>query len=236
MVLNKMILCLDAGHGPEPGAVGNNLQEATLTGDICERVATMLSSYDVDVRLAPRTDSLNERADYANGIGAAAYVSIHINASSGTAGTGFESYIYPTVEASSVLLQNAVHDSVKAYLFGLSIADRGKKTADFAVLRLTNMPAVLLECLFINNPLDAAWLKNNSFLDGLANAIAWGLAQAYKLNLRASDGTVEAIRALQAKGIMLSPEYWLTNAKAGKQCDGLYVAGLIRNFAEKIGG
>ena len=232
-----MIICLDSGHGlPDPGAVGNSLQEATLTGDICERVATKLSSYDVDVRQVPRTDSLQARADYANNIGADAFISVHINASSGTAGTGFESYIYPTVTASSVNLQNAIHDSVVGYLSPIGIADRGKKTADFAVLRLTNMPSVLIECLFINNPLDAAWLKNDSFLDGLSNAIAWGIVVAYKLELRQPDATVEAIRALQAKGIIVSPDYWIVNAKAGGSCKGEYVAALIRNFAEKLGG
>jgi len=230
-----MILCLDSGHTPgfDCGAAGNNLQEATLTGDICERVAAKLSSYDVDVRQVPRADSLQERADYANSIGAGAYVSIHVNAGGGT---GYEDYICPTITASSVTLQNAIHASVMAYLSPLGIKDRGKKVANFAVLRLTNCPAVLLECLFIDTLADAAWLKNDSFLDGLSNAIAWGIVQAYKLELRQPDATVEAIRALQAKGIIVSPDYWIANAKAGGSCKGEWVASLIKNFAEKIGG
>lgn len=230
-----MILCLDAGHVSQldNGACGNNLQEATLTGDICERVATKLSSYDVDVRQVPRTDSLQERTDYANAIGAGAYVSIHINAGGGT---GYEDYICPTITASSVTLQNAIHASVMGYLSPLGIKDRGKKVANFAVLRLTNCPSVLLECLFIDTPSDAAWLKNDSFLDGLSNAIAWGLVTAHNLKLRQPDATVEAIRALQAKGIIVSPDYWIANAKAGGSCKGEWVASLIKNFAEKIGG
>ena len=228
-----MIIAVDGGHGPEPGAVGNGLQEATLTGDICGRVAEKLSAYDVDVRQVPRADSLQERADYANSIGAGAYVSIHVNAGGGT---GYEDYICPTITASSVTLQNAIHASVMAYLSPLGIKDRGKKVANFAVLRLTNCPAVLLECLFIDTLADAAWLKNDSFLDGLSNAIAWGIVQAYKLELRQPDATVEAIRALQAKGIIVSPDYWIANAKAGGSCKGEWVASLIKNFAEKIGG
>ena len=230
-----MILCLDGGHilPIDPGACGNGLKEATLTGDICERVATKLSSYDVDIRQVPRTDSLNERTEYANNIGAGAFISIHVNAGGGT---GYEDYICPTITASSVTLQNAIHASVMAYLSPLGIKDRGKKTANFAVLRLTNCPAVLLECLFIDNALDAERLKSDTFIDGLSNAIAWGIVQAYSLKLKAPDGTVDAVRALQAKGIIVSPDYWLANAKAGGSCKGEYVAGLIRNFAEKLGG
>jgi N-acetylmuramoyl-L-alanine amidase len=210
-----MIICLDAGHTPQVdyGAVGNNLQEANLTGDICERVAAKLSSYACDVRQVPRTDSLNERTDYANAIGADAFISLHVNAGGGT---GFESFFYPSIEGKAVALSNAVHRAVSEYLTPLGIVDRGKK--------------------FIDNSVDAEHLKNDTFLDGLSNAIAWGIVQALSLVLVAPDGTVEAVRVLQAKGVIASPDYWLLNAKPGKLCDGSYVAALIRNMAGKIGG
>ncbi len=63
-------------------------------------------------------------------------------------------------------------------------ADRGKKRADFVVLRNTNMPAVLLENLFVDNQKDAAKLKDAAFLDGLAGAIAEGMAIALNLPVR----------------------------------------------------
>jgi N-acetylmuramoyl-L-alanine amidase len=231
------IICLSAGHGnSDPGAVGNGLREADLTGDICERVATKLSSYICDVYLVPRTDDLQFRANYANGVKSVAFISIHCNSAAGTDGEGFESYIYPSTGTASPALQKILHEAVVAYLLPLGVADRGRKTANFGVLRMTTMPACLLECLFVNNPIDAAWLKNDSFLDGLANAIAWGIVQALGLELKQPDATVEAIRALQAKGIIVSPEYWLLYAKKGEVCRGEWVADLIRNLADKIKG
>jgi len=228
-----MIICLDAGHTPgvDPGACGNELQESDLTGDICERVAIKLSSYDVDVRQIPRTDSLNVRCAYANALNASAFISIHINAGGGT---GFESYVCPSMTDRSTVLSDSLHRACMEYMSPLGMTDRGKKFASFAVLKNTVMPAVLLECLFIDNLQDAAWLKNDSFLDGLANAIAWGLVQALELKQSLYDPTVDAIKALQAKGVVIDPDYWLSNAKAGKQCDGGLVALLIRNFASKI--
>ena len=43
-----------------------------------------------------------------------------------------------------------------------TISDRGKKRANFAVLRETNMPAILTENLFIDTT-DSKFLKMRSF-------------------------------------------------------------------------
>lgn len=46
----------------------------------------------------------------------------------------------------------------------------------------------------------------------------------------------KAIAILQTDGVMISPEYWLQNAQPGGTCKGEFVAGLIMNFAKRIGG
>jgi N-acetylmuramoyl-L-alanine amidase len=43
------------------------------------------------------------------------------------------------------------------------------------------MPAVLLECLFIDTSTDAEKLADESFLQGLANEMAYGLARVLNL-------------------------------------------------------
>ncbi len=53
--------------------------------------------------------------------------------------------------------------------------DRGVQQANFYVLRLNYMPAVLIETLFITNPEDAKKLKDKNFLDKLAKSIANGI-------------------------------------------------------------
>jgi N-acetylmuramoyl-L-alanine amidase len=54
------------------------------------------------------------------------------------------------------------------------------------------------------------------------------------VTLASSNPTTDAIRALQAKDIIVSPDYWMANAVQGGACKGEYVAQLIRNFASKI--
>lgn len=233
--MNK-IICLDAGHTPgeDPGACGYGLREADLTGIICTKTATALAAYDCDVRQVPRTDSLAARCNYANEIGAACFVSIHINAGGGT---GFESYIWTFDYLDGTAadeLQEALHDAVMVFLGQHGVRDRGKKAANFCVLRETDMPAVLLECLFIDNADDAAKLKNELYLNGIANAIAWGIVKAMGLTLRTVDETEVAIAKLQSVGVIVSPEYWIKNAKPGGSCAGGYVARLIQQLASKL--
>lgn len=106
--------------------------------------------------------SLSDRANRANAWGADIFVSMHINAGSGT---GFETYRYPSQEGSqSSLLQKELHTEILTIMrkFGM-IADRGLKTANYAVLRETNMPAVLTENLFIDTTADAEKLKTLRF-------------------------------------------------------------------------
>lgn len=64
------------------------------------------------------------------------------------------------------------------------VKDRGKKTANFSVLRdckYNGIPALLLECLFIDNKDDRKLLTNDKFINSLANEIAYGLVVALKI-------------------------------------------------------
>ena len=56
------------------------------------------------------------------------------------------------------------------------VSDRGQKAAAFYVLRETRMPAVLLECLFVDHPGDAKLLQDLAFIERLATGIANGIA------------------------------------------------------------
>src|SRR5690625_5519069 len=61
------------------------------------------------------------------------------------------------------------------------VRNRGKKTANFAVLRQTSMPAMLSEKLFIDTKTDADKLKSNAFLNKIARGHAVGIAKAFNL-------------------------------------------------------
>src|SRR5690606_24264110 len=58
---------------------------------------------------------------------------------------------------------------------------RGKKKANFAVLRLTKMSAILTENGFIDTKSDANKLKSNTYLNRIAKGHAGGIAKALGL-------------------------------------------------------
>lgn len=174
----------DAGHGgSDPGACANGIQEKSINLVIMTRALdTLEKDYQdvqtLNIRNGDQTMSLKQRTDKANAWGADFYISVHNNAGGGT---GMETYRLPGAYASTVKKQSIIHNEVMAYLKGFSVKDRGMKTANFHVLRETKMSAVLIECLFVDHPKDAALLKQTVVLHGIGDAIARGIAKAHGL-------------------------------------------------------
>jgi N-acetylmuramoyl-L-alanine amidase len=192
--MSKLIV-IDPGHGgSDPGAVANGLHEKELTLKIGRRVRkALLRDFDVTVALTREQDatvSLDARTDFANARRADYFVSVHINSGGGE---GYEDYIHKTQTDSSpaAARRNAVHTAVAGFMTRSGAADRGKKKANFHVLRESTMPAVLTENLFIDSPVDAALLRGDDFLADLAEAHARGIARALalpRLGTGPSDG------------------------------------------------
>lgn len=185
----------DAGHGlpNDPGAVGNDLKEAEVVLTIQELFnAYLLANYEGFEIKSTRTDNktflpLSERARRANRWNADVFISFHINSAANEKATGYEDFIYKHASLASESLQNIVHEQVLPVIQKHHVTNRGKKTANYAVLRMTNMPAILTETLFISNPKDAQNLKSIEFLKDFASAYAEGVAKF--LELKAKDST-----------------------------------------------
>ncbi|MEB3752572.1 N-acetylmuramoyl-L-alanine amidase [Geobacillus icigianus] len=180
---------LDPGHGgTDTGAVGNGLREKDITLSIALEMSRLLQSeYEgVSVQLSRTKDetvSLDERTERANRWGADLYVSIHVNAGGGT---GYEDYIYYELSENSrtARIRDVLHEEV---IRATGFRDRGKKKANFHVLRETTMPAVLTENGFIDNEEDAKKLADTEFLRTIARGHVNGLERA--LGLRKKEGT-----------------------------------------------
>ncbi len=74
--------------------------------------------------------------------------------------------------AESAELARRITDSVRG---AACVGDRGVKTADFYVLRYSNIPSVLVEVCYISNAFDEARLTGSLFQDKVAGAIASGI-------------------------------------------------------------
>lgn len=187
---------IDAGHGGiDAGAAAYGIKEKELTLAIALLLRTELRDNYVghQVKLSrtkDKTVSLSERTNMANQWGADLLLSIHINAGGGT---GFESFIYNgnyhNKEITS-MLRKQIHDEIIA---STAFRDRGRKAANFHVLRESTMPAVLTENGFIDHEKDNRRLKSEVYLRKIAEGHAVGLALALGLKKQKSEQNKDQI-------------------------------------------
>ncbi len=176
---------IDPGHGgKDPGAVGNELLEKNLTLEISKEMKKYLDENytEHEATLTRTTDifiELSERANIANRANADVFISNHVNAGGGT---GYESYIYTKPSAGSVKLQSIVNAEALATAkkYGLGAHGDDSKQDNLAVVRQTNMPALLTEIAYIDSK-DADLLKNKNFIKDMAAAYARGVAEYLNL-------------------------------------------------------
>jgi len=174
---------LDAGHGgTDGGAGGNGLLEKNLTLSIVKKIQeTLTKNYeDVQIKLSRTGDTyptLSQRTNDANVWGADVLVSVHINANANTSANGFETYIYnQSPSARTVSFQNMLHQEIFNQMKAGGVSnDRGKKRANLHMCRESNMSAVLTENLFISNKADADKLRQDAFINRIAQGHVVGL-------------------------------------------------------------
>lgn len=248
---------LDAGHGgKDPGALGNGLKEKDITLPVTLKVGSILNKYAIATTYSRTTDifvELSERAQMANNTNADLFISIHTNAHNSNA-QGVETYSFPGSK-NGARLAKCIQDSVLSSK--LYTKNRGIKTAKFAVLRQTKMPAALIEMAFITNEQDARLL--NDMRDDFAEAIAEGILDYLGIKYRTvtsesapkpqgtpiispSKSSVKQMQAwARSKGahqrfIDIAPTYWSYYEQTGINPEILYCqAAKETNFGRYTG-
>lgn len=182
-----LTIIIDAGHGgADPGAVKGVLQEKRFNLIMAHYVAGHLQqlSSEYNTLLTRYNDEyieLNSRCKIANdwmsvkNVNTALYLSLHFNAGGGS---GIESY---TSRHGSIITENIqamIHRSLHQFAVTRGMDDRGIKQANLLVLNKTIMPAVLIECAFIDNALDMKRMQDDNNLYYLARNIAEGINNA----------------------------------------------------------
>lgn len=160
---------LDAGHGgSDSGALGaDGLKESEITFNITQALGKKLvdSGKNVEFTTVNKGEyvELSARAQKANKWGADLFFSIHINADGDPHNAGFstakgEEILVYSMESTAASLASLMVDDINALVPG---GFRGvKQRKDLTILKRTRMPAILLECGFIDNPVEGKKLAN----------------------------------------------------------------------------
>ena len=132
-----------------------------------------LESKGVTVILTRDADedvSLSRRSEIANSAGANYFVSIHCNSyEADLTVKGFECYYYQSVES------KALAETITLLADAHMISTRKTKEENYAVLRDTAIPAVLIEVGFMTNAQERAQLMSLEYQELLAETIANGI-------------------------------------------------------------
>lgn len=180
----QKLIVIDPGHGgDDQGAHSEGphpYEEKVLT----LATAVILKQYLQDLgyavlmtRKEDRGVSLEKRAKYANDHGADLFISVHYNAAQNKQAEGVEVFFYrseekPKRSKSSEMLAklvlNSVIDKTKA-------KPRIAKHGNFAVVRETTMPAILIEGGFLTNDEERKKIMDKNYMKKIANGIASGV-------------------------------------------------------------
>ncbi len=170
------LVVLDAGHGGEnPGAIYNGRQEKDDTLALTLEIGRILEANGVDVYFTRDTDVFEtplQKAQEANRTGADYFVSIHRNSSPiPNQYTGIETLVFNRYGEAARLAYN-INDELE----DIGFENQGvNERTNLAVLRRTQMPAVLVEVGFINTDADNALFDARS--NDIAEAIAEGILE-----------------------------------------------------------
>jgi N-acetylmuramoyl-L-alanine amidase len=229
---------LDAGHGGhDKGQVSRYGAEKDFALDVARKLRPILQAKGLRVIMTREGDyfvPLEVRAKIANAARNSIFVSIHFNATNDDPNaTGFEIFSFTprgapstsdgTVTASSVNLQPGT--SVDAQSLALSTCiyhsvlgqlreyDRGIKRARFAVLRLTKVPAVLIEGGFLTERGESKLISNKDWRAKLAGAIGIGIENYQALPIKKQPPMIVADYRRQSKSAPVDPVIQEGNVK-----------------------
>lgn len=186
------IVVIDPGHGTikaggwvDPGAIGKTLKvrELNVNIPISLKVEEYLRREGVEVILTHRGTTnrdLYDRANLANNENAYCFVSIHANATANRAIQGIGVFYYAPEWMPEIFMQRLERQNLATYILDEALRSTGRPSygifeENFAVIRETRMPSVLVETGFLTNQQEEQLLSSPAFQDQIASGIAKGI-------------------------------------------------------------
>ena len=226
-----MKIAIDAGHGLNTlgkrclkSIDPKQTREWVLNDRIADYLTEYLKGYECTVKrvddvTGKKDISLSNRCKTANNWGADFYLSIHHNAGiNGGTGGGVVIYTYTKTSAATNKKRDIIYNEVIAQNKLRGNRSDPTLTANFYVVKNTKMPAVLIECGFMDSKTDTPQILTDDFAKKTAKGLCNGLVKA--LNLKAvkkpeKEPVKETVKT-EEKGMDIKkyetmndiPEYW----------------------------
>jgi len=179
--LKGLKIALEAGHGGESyGAIGlSGIQEKKLNLDLAHKLADTLRTKGAQILQVRKTDTsmfLSDKRNIVRNSDADLFISIHANAGGGG---------YLRVEGTSTYYHNTLWsnfaDKVYKRLLELDLEEFGMVGSfNYKVIRITEMPSILVEQAFLSHAEDEEKLAQQEFRCKMAHKIYKGILDYLK--------------------------------------------------------
>lgn len=188
LALTSSVLFVDAGHGgSDPGAQfklpdGTVISEKSITLPIAQEVSRLLTAEGATSVMTRDSDfnpGLYARAEAANNSNAHFFVSIHVNSNTVVNSMSGSFVYYHADDMDSRILAECIAEEIGKVSGLPNHGARSDYTLypdkGLAVLRTSQMPAVLVEVAYLNHEKDRKLLLDPAFQKKIAEAIVRGI-------------------------------------------------------------
>ncbi len=185
------LIIIDPGHGGEDQGTLSLIKPAYQEKHLTLATANLLRDYlqklGYRTKMTRTSDvfvSLPLRAKIANDANAAFFVSVHYNSAPSKEAHGIEVFYYRSdTDSTRSNLSKDLATEVLGQIINMSKAkSRGVKHGNYAVIRETKMPAILVEGGFLTNADELEKIKDPQYL----KVLAWGIAQGVDRYIKSS--------------------------------------------------
>lgn len=186
LIVQNYLIVIDPGHGGHDAGTQSiskpRYQEKSLNLVTAQFIKSFLQQLGYQVYMTRESDtfiSLDKRAQIANEKMPTLFVSVHYNSAPSSEAQGIEVFFYQSKELKERTLKSKklAHAILKNVISQTQAKSRGVKEANYAVIRETNMPAVLVEGGFVSNEEELQNLKDPTYLKKLAWGIVRGIEE-----------------------------------------------------------
>jgi N-acetylmuramoyl-L-alanine amidase/outer membrane biosynthesis protein TonB len=172
----QITVVIDAGHGGDDNGAhsSNGLKEKDITLSIAKKIAALNSNEHINILLSRNNDqsiSVRDRVHFAKKNDADLFVSIHVNGAVDEQLNGFSVLIDKNNSEKNQLLASSLINELKAtYKTDNKIEVRSNGLGIF-VVDSNSCPTSLVECGYMTNPNDVAFISKDANQEKIAKNI-----------------------------------------------------------------
>jgi len=186
--INSITVVVDAGHGGTDAGVktkDGKLTEANISLAIAKKIESMAHDYNINVIMtredekfpggaSTKNDALRKRVELVNNAKPSAFIAIHMNTTAAgkqSDKSGFDAYVTKQRNNSAdIKLASLVLGELKN-IYTTREEIKQREDAGIFIIDNVKFPSLLLECGYINNPNDLAFISDKKNQELLARAI-----------------------------------------------------------------